>query len=330
MSVNDRRTVTDRDGRFTLRVPASLALVELTLNGFYPLATTIDVRETDVTTAELLLVQRSTYSSSVDVVAEQPTVAAPTAVAVASAEVLRTPGALDNVFRTLQTLPGVSATEEFGSRIAVRGGAPDQNLTIMDGVEIHDPYRLFGLTSAFNPETISRFELATGGFSPKYGDRLSSLLLVENREGTRSKALDGSYYMTYFGCWVDAAGVHHADPNDNCLPGCFSQAQAAGLCKSNETGKQCEEKTVWFTANNGRFGCLSRLRIENPKNGKAVVAVVLDGGPACSAEQKIKKAMLDTSAPVFNHLFDDGKTWTTTSYVHVVEVDGSTPLGVVR
>ncbi len=148
-------------------------------------------------------------------------------------------------------------------------------------------------------------------------------------QGT-SKALDGSYYMTYFGCWVDAAGVHHADPNDNCLPGCFSQAQAAGLCKSNETGKQCEEKTVWFTANNGRFGCLSRLRIENPKNGKAVVAVVLDGGPACSAEQKIKKAMLDTSAPVFNHLFDDGKTWTTTSYVHVVEVDGSTPLGVVR
>jgi len=192
VSVNDRRTVTDREGRFTLRVPASLALVELTLNGFYPLATTIDVRDADVTTAELLLVPRSTYSSSVDVVAAQPTVAAPTAVAVASAEVLRTPGALDNVFRTLQTLPGVSATEEFGSRIAVRGGAPDQNLTLMDGVEIHDPYRLFGLTSAFNPETISRFELATGGFSPKYGDRLSSLLLVENREGTRTKRLDGA------------------------------------------------------------------------------------------------------------------------------------------
>lgn len=148
-------------------------------------------------------------------------------------------------------------------------------------------------------------------------------------QGT-SKALDGEYYTTYFGCWVDAQGVHHADPNDNCLPGCFSQAQAAGLCKSNETGKQCEEKTVWFTANNGRFGCLSRLRIENPKNGKAVIAVVLDGGPACSAEQKIKKAMLDTSQPVFDHLFDGGKTWTTTSYVHVVEVDASTPLGVVK
>jgi hypothetical protein len=111
---------------------------------------------------------------------------------VTPAEVLRTPGALDNVFRTLQTLPGVSAAEEFSSRLAVRGGAPDQNLTVMDGVEIHDPYRLFGLTSAFNPETISRFELATGGFSVKYGDRLSSLLLIENREGNRRERFNGS------------------------------------------------------------------------------------------------------------------------------------------
>jgi hypothetical protein len=63
---------------------------------------------------------------------------------------------------------------------------------MMDSVEIHDPYRLFGLTSAFNPETISRFELATGGFSVKYGDRLSSLLVIENRDGVRGERLNGS------------------------------------------------------------------------------------------------------------------------------------------
>ncbi len=53
----------------------------------------------------------------------------------------------------------------------------------MDGVEIHNPYRLFGLTSAFNPETVENFELTAGGFSTKYGDRLSSLLVVDNRYG---------------------------------------------------------------------------------------------------------------------------------------------------
>ena len=188
----DRRTVTDHDGRFILRVPAVAVAVDVGLDGFYPLSSVIDVTRADARDIELLLVPRTAYSSSVDVVAAQPPASGASAVALAPVEVLRTPGALDNVFRTLQTLPGVSATEEFGSRLAVRGGEPDQNLTMMDGVEIHDPYRLFGLTSAFNPETISRFELATGGFSVKYGDRLSSLLLVENREGTRKEGLAGS------------------------------------------------------------------------------------------------------------------------------------------
>ena len=97
-------------------------------------------------------------------------------------------GAADNVFRALQTLPGIAATTEFDSRISVRGGAPDENLTVMDGVEIHNPYRLFGLTSAFNPETVRGFELYAGAFSAKYGDRLSSLLVVENRPGHRRGA----------------------------------------------------------------------------------------------------------------------------------------------
>src|SRR5262245_27045525 len=192
VSAGDRRTTTDRDGRFVLRVPAGVVQVDASAPEFYSLTTQLDVTAGDATDTELLLVPRTGFASTVDVVAAPPPASAPSAVVVTPAEVLRTPGALDNVFRTLQTLPGVSAAEEFSSRLAVRGGAPDQNLTVMDGVEIHDPYRLFGLTSAFNPETISRFELATGGFSVKYGDRLSSLLLIENREGIRRERFKGS------------------------------------------------------------------------------------------------------------------------------------------
>ena len=192
VSAGDRRTITDREGRFELHVPAGVVQVEASAPEFYSLSTQVDVTASDATDTELLLVPRTGFASTVDVVAPPPPASAPSAVVVTPAEVLRTPGALDNVFRTLQTLPGVSAAEEFSSRLAVRGGAPDQNLTVMDGVEIHDPYRLFGLTSAFNPETISRFELATGGFSVKYGDRLSSLLVIENREGTRRERFKGS------------------------------------------------------------------------------------------------------------------------------------------
>jgi hypothetical protein len=127
------------------------------------------------------------------------TEAAPTAphVVLLPAAVQRAPGAGDNVFHALQTLPGVSATEDWGSRLTVRGGGPDQNLTVMDGVEIHNPYRLFGITSAFNPEIVDRFELTAGGFGAQYGDRLSSILVVGNRQGTATRRLAGSVTTSF-------------------------------------------------------------------------------------------------------------------------------------
>ena len=182
------RAVTDPAGRFALRVPAGAADLLVVAPGFFPLVTTLDVAVADVTAAELSLARDAGFATSVAVVGSAPT-AAPAAETIAPVQVLRTPGALDNIYRTLQTLPGVAATQEFSSRLSVRGGSPDQNLTMMDGVEVHDPYRLFGLTSAFNPETIQRFELATGGFSAKYGDRLSSLLVVENRDGRTGQGM---------------------------------------------------------------------------------------------------------------------------------------------
>jgi hypothetical protein len=133
------------------------------------------------------------FREEVEVVAVSPAGSAAAAeLSVRPNAVMAVAGAADNVFRTLQTLPGIAATTEFDSRISVRGGSPDENLTIMDGVEIHNPYRLFGLTSAFNPETVRGFDLHAGAFSSKYGDRLSSLLVVENRPGTEAARLSGS------------------------------------------------------------------------------------------------------------------------------------------
>lgn len=186
-----RQVVVDTNGNFSIALTPGRKTIEVEAPGFFRLVTTLDVGAAGLKDAELALARDEGFAASVDVVAQSPAIA-PATQAVAPIQVLRTPGALDNIFRTLQALPGVTATEEFGSRLAVRGGSPDQNLTVMDGVEVHDPYRLFGLTSAFNPETIQSFELATGGFSAKYGDRLSSLLAIENRDGTRDRRLGGS------------------------------------------------------------------------------------------------------------------------------------------
>ena len=141
-----------------------------------------------------------------------------------------------------------------------------------------------------------------------------------------AKAEDGDYYLTAFGCWVDAKSVVHTDPGDNCIPACLAEAQKTGLCKAM-TGPQCEESVNWFVADSGRFGCLAHLRVENPKNGKKVVVIALDAGPACFGENAAKKAVLDASGRVNDYLFGTQNGYSDKALVHVIEVDPSTPPG---
>jgi hypothetical protein len=139
----------------------------------------------------------------------------------------------------------------------------------------------------------------------------------------------GDYYLTSFGCWVDATGGIHTDPGDNCIPSCLGQAKAAGLCEAGDSGPACEERLIWFTADGARFGCLARLRVTEPTSGKAVIAVALDYGPSCSVERSVSKTVLDASGRVDRYLFGSDQGASDRALVHVVEVDRSTPLGPV-
>jgi hypothetical protein len=186
------RTVTGEDGEFSLKLPPGTWVMTISALDYLEQTVSVVIANVSLRELEVSLFQMTEFSETVEVRALQPRQLGLSAESVEPQEVMRVAGSLDNIFRTVQTLPGVAATEDFGSRLSVRGGEPDQNLTIMDGVEISNPYRLFGLTSAFNPETVDHFELTAGGFSAKYGDRLSSILIVENRAGTSEKLFTGS------------------------------------------------------------------------------------------------------------------------------------------
>jgi len=183
---------TDAKGQYDLQLPAGRNTLEISAVGHPTEAHPLEVIAGADVSLDIYLVERPRLQETVEVTARVGDDDAPATILVHPADVMRVAGGAENIFRTLQTLPGVSATEEFGSRLAVRGGGPDENLTVMDGVEIHNPYRLFGLTSAFNPETVRGFELYTGAFAAKYGDRLSSLLVVENRDGAKASGFSGS------------------------------------------------------------------------------------------------------------------------------------------
>ncbi len=92
-----------------------------------------------------------------------------------------------DIFRTLQLLPGVSTSSELSSGLYIRGGSPDQNLVLLDGVIVYNPSHLFGFLSTFNNDAIKDIKLIKGGFPAEYGGRLSSVLDLTMKEGTKEK-----------------------------------------------------------------------------------------------------------------------------------------------
>jgi TonB-dependent Receptor Plug Domain/CarboxypepD_reg-like domain/TonB dependent receptor len=88
-----------------------------------------------------------------------------------------------DVLKALQLLPGVSAGGEGQSGIYVRGGGPDQNLILLDGVPVYNASHLFGFFSVFNTDAIKDVTLTKGGFPARYGGRLSSVIEINMKEG---------------------------------------------------------------------------------------------------------------------------------------------------
>jgi len=103
---------------------------------------------------------------------------------ISNRDIRRAPAFVEaDLFRTLQLLPSVSASNDFNAALIVRGGSPDENLILLDGTEIYNPYHIGGVFSTFNSDMISDSEFLAGGFPANYGGRLSSVLNVTAREG---------------------------------------------------------------------------------------------------------------------------------------------------
>jgi TonB dependent receptor/TonB-dependent Receptor Plug Domain/Carboxypeptidase regulatory-like domain len=92
-----------------------------------------------------------------------------------------------DIFRVLQLMPGVKTVSEISSGLYVRGGSPDQNLVLLDGVTVYNPQHLGGFLSAFNTDAVSNIRLIKGAFPAEYGGRLSSVLDLTMKEGSKEK-----------------------------------------------------------------------------------------------------------------------------------------------
>jgi len=87
----------------------------------------------------------------------------------------------------LLTLPGFVSPGDRGGQLFVRGGTPTQNLVLIDGMTVYQPFHIIGFYSAFPADIISYVDVYAGGFGARYGGRISSVIDVTTRNGNKER-----------------------------------------------------------------------------------------------------------------------------------------------
>lgn len=108
-------------------------------------------------------------------------------------EIRRAPGGFEDVVRALAVLPGVAQSDAGRNDLIVRGGAPSENLFLVDGFVVQN-INHFGTQGAsggplsyVNLDFVKETSFSTGGFSALYGDKLSSVLNIQLRNGRKDR-----------------------------------------------------------------------------------------------------------------------------------------------
>lgn len=108
-------------------------------------------------------------------------------------EIRRAPGATEDISRMVQTIPGISTGNDQRNDLIVRGGSPSENLILIDGIEIPNinHFGTDGSTSGaigfINVKLIQETSILTGGFPALFGDKLSGVIDINFRGGSRKK-----------------------------------------------------------------------------------------------------------------------------------------------
>lgn len=196
-----RAVLTDQHGYFVLpSLPEGRWRVEVRALGFRPHA--LDVRVQRAGTirldfelepapleiAPLAVTARRTRTDAADSTWVPGATVGPGQVHLSAGAMDRVPALAEaDVFRALQTLPSVSAASDYSSALYVRGGAPDQNLILLDGAPLFNPFHLGGIFAAIDPDAVASVEMRPGALPARVGDRLSSSVEIWTRDGARDR-----------------------------------------------------------------------------------------------------------------------------------------------
>ena len=177
------------NGYFVLvNVPAGLCTLRAQHIGYHPVEVALDARPGH----EALTInmrQSVLQSDEVVVTAENlqtmEVTSEPAQVRLSPRQIANLPALGEtDIFRALQLLPGISGVNDGSSGLYIRGGTPNENHVLFDGMTIYHVDHLFGFTSAFNPEAVKDVRVFKGGFPAKFGGRTASVVELTGKSGS--------------------------------------------------------------------------------------------------------------------------------------------------
>lgn len=135
----------------------------------------------------------------------------------------------------LQVLPGVNSTGDQGGQLYIRGGSMIQNLTLLDGMVVYNPFHSIGLYSIFETDIILNADIYTGGFGAEYGGRISSVMDITTRDGNK-KHHSGKVGLNTFGSSILLEGPLKKEKNGSTSTITYLlSAKNSFLSKSSQT-----------------------------------------------------------------------------------------------
>ncbi len=213
--------VTDDKGFYLIsKIPAGNYRLVVQSVGYDTMSYTVQVNANDVISKKILVTEAVYELDVAEITAEQMAKNTDTRISVVKVtpkqiNKIPTIGGQADFAQYLQVIPGVVFTGDQGGQLYIRGGTPVQNLVLLDGMTVYNPFHSIGLFSVFDADLISSADVYTGGFGAEYGGRISSVMDVSYRYGN-TKKVGGKLDLSVFGSKVLLEGPlvkESDDPN---------------------------------------------------------------------------------------------------------------------
>ncbi|MDG1757295.1 MAG: TonB-dependent receptor plug domain-containing protein [Bacteroidia bacterium] len=92
-----------------------------------------------------------------------------------------------DALNSIKLIPGIQNVSYGQQGLSVRGGGPDQNFILVDGIPVYNTFHLMGLYSIFNTPIVNNIRVYKDVFPSKYSNRLSSIVDIGLNNGNKNK-----------------------------------------------------------------------------------------------------------------------------------------------